>query len=153
MKCIFLWIFVVLSIKSYSQNTATVFGKITDNENEPIEDVSISILGSSQSSVFTNAKGEFNYTIPSNTDVTLVFYHLNFSQVQRTVKLSSGEKLDISKRLTSKELTIGVVEITSENRFKDVTSLDPINVTHIPTASQDFNAILFTLPGVSNRNE
>ncbi len=153
MKCIFLWIFVVLSIKSYSQNTATVFGKITDNENEPIEDVSISILGSSQSSVYTNAKGEFNYTIPSNTDVTLVFYHLNFSQVQRTVKLSSGEKLDISKRLTSKELTIGVVEITSENRFKDVTSLDPINVTHIPTASQDFNAILFTLPGVSNRNE
>ena len=153
MKCIFLWIFVVLSIKSYSQNTATVFGKITDNENEPIEDVSISILGSSQSSVYTNAKGEFNYTIPSNTNVTLVFYHLNFSQVQRTVKLSSGEKLDISKRLTSKELTIGVVEITSENRFKDVTSLDPINVTHIPTASQDFNAILFTLPGVSNRNE
>ena len=153
MKCIFLWIFVVLSIKSYSQSTATVFGKITDNENEPIEDVSISILGSSQSSVYTNAKGEFNYTIPSNTDVTLVFYHLNFSQVQRTVKLSSGEKLDISKRLTSKELTIGVVEITSENRFKDVTSLDPINVTHIPTASQDFNAILFTLPGVSNRNE
>ena len=153
MKCIFLWIFVVLSIKSYSQNTATVFGKITDNENEAIEDVSISILGSSQSSVYTNAKGEFNYTIPSNTDVTLVFYHLNFSQVQRTVKLSSGEKLDISKRLNSKELTIGVVEITSENRFKDATSLDPINVTHIPTASQDFNAILFTLPGVSNRNE
>jgi hypothetical protein len=143
----------VLTGNSFSQNTATVFGKITDNENEPIEDVSISILGSSQSSAFTNAKGEFSYTIPSNTDVTLVFYHLNYSLAQRTVKLGTGEKLDISKRLTSKELTIGVVEITSENRFKDLTSLDPINVTHIPTASQDFNAILFTLPGVSNRNE
>jgi hypothetical protein len=153
LKFLFLWIFVVLTGNSFSQNTATVFGKITDNENEPIEDVSISILGSSQSSAFTNAKGEFSYTIPSNTDVTLVFYHLNYSLAQRTVKLGTGEKLDISKRLTSKELTIGVVEITSENRFKDLTSLDPINVTHIPTASQDFNAILFTLPGVSNRNE
>jgi len=153
LKFLFLWILLLLTGSSFAQNTATVVGKITDNENEPIEDVSISILGSSQSSTFTNAKGEFSYTIPSNIDVTLVYYHLNYSLTQRTVKLGTGEKMDISKRLTSKELTIGVVEITSENRFKDLTSLDPINVTHIPTASQDFNAILFTLPGVSNRNE
>lgn len=152
-KFIFLWIFVLVTTNLLSQNTATVFGKITDIDNQPIEDVSISILGSSQSPVFTNSKGEFTYTIPSDTNVTIVFYNLNYLQAQRKVKLATGETLDIGRKINSRELTIGVVEITDGSRFKDLTRLDPINITHIPTASQDFNAILFTLPGVSNRNE
>lgn len=152
-KYLFLCVLIFASTTLLSQNTATVFGKITDIENQPIEDVSVSILGSSASPIFTNSRGEFSYTIPADEDVTVVFYHLNYLQASRTVRLSTGEKLDIGRRINSKELTIGVVEITDGSRFKDLTRLDPINITHIPTASQDFNAILFTLPGVSNRNE
>ncbi|HLC83653.1 MAG TPA: TonB-dependent receptor plug domain-containing protein [Bacteroidia bacterium] len=148
-----LFIFIFASTTLLSQNTATVFGKITDIENQPIEDVSVSILGSSASPVFTNSRGEFSYNIPADADVTVVFYHLNYLQTSRTVRLATGEKLDIGRRINSRELTIGVVEITDGSRFKDLTRLDPINISHIPTASQDFNAILFTLPGVSNRNE
>ena len=148
-----LFIFIFASTTLLSQNTATVFGKITDIENQPIEDVSVSILGSSASPVFTNSRGEFSYNIPADADVTVVFYHLNYVQTSRTVRLATGEKLDIGRRINSRELTIGVVEITDGSRFKDLTRLDPINISHIPTASQDFNAILFTLPGVSNRNE
>ncbi len=152
-KFLFLWIFILVTSSLFSQNTATVFGKVTNIDNQPIEDVSISILGSSQSSTFTNAKGEFEYTIPADEEVIVVFYHLNFIQTQRKIKLANGEKLDISRKINSKELTITTVEITDGNRFKDIIRLDPINITHIPTASQDFNAILFTLPGVSSRNE
>ena len=152
-KYILLSFFTAFSFVSFSQTTAIVFGKITDSENQPIEDVSVSIFGSAIAPVFTNSKGEFRYDIPANADVVIVFNNINFTQSQKTVRLSPGEKSDISKQMASKVLTTGIVEVTDQNRFKELTRLDPINITHIPTASEDFNAILFTLPGVSSRNE
>ncbi len=153
LKIIFSAFVILTSTCLFSQNTATVFGKIMDSDNQPIEDVGISILGSNQAPVFTDQKGEFSYSIPAGVNVIIVFNNINFNQAQRTINLAAGERSDISRKMSSRGVTIGIVEITDENRFKDLTRLDPINITHIPTASQDFNAILFTLPGVSNRNE
>jgi len=145
-------LFFLLALSSYSQNTASVFGKITDGEGGPVEGVSISILGSSQALAITSPTGEFNYTIPADKEVIIVFNHINYKQVQRTVKLAPGEKLNIGRAMEFKNI-FDIVVVTDQNRFKELTRLDPINFTHIPTASEDFNAILFTLPGVSSRNE
>ena len=145
-------LFFLLALSSYSQNTASVFGKITDGEGGPVEGVSISILGSSQALAITSPTGEFNYTIPADKEVIIVFNHINYKQVQRTVKLAPSEKLNIGRAMEFKNI-FDIVVVTDQNRFKELTRLDPINFTHIPTASEDFNAILFTLPGVSSRNE
>ncbi|MBA3705646.1 MAG: carboxypeptidase-like regulatory domain-containing protein, partial [Bacteroidetes bacterium] len=144
--------FLTSSFSSIAQNTATVFGKITDSENEPIEDISISILGSSQAPVFTNKNGQYTYTIPADKEVIIVFYSLSYIQQQRAIQLKENEKFELNTGMVFKN-QIKTVEVTDANRFQEITRLDPINITHIPTASQDFNAILFTLPGVSNRNE
>ncbi|MGQ0827012.1 MAG: TonB-dependent receptor [Bacteroidota bacterium] len=137
---------------SLAQNTATVFGKITNTDNEPVEDVSVSILGSPQAPVYTNKNGEFTYSIPADKEVIIVFYSLSHIQQQRTVQLKPNERLEMNRVITFKN-QITTVEVTDNNRFQELTRIDPIHVKHIPTASQDFNAILFTLPGVSNRNE
>ncbi len=140
------------SVISFAQNTATVFGKIIDEEHEPIQDVSISILGLSSTPTYSNENGKYSYTIPANKEVTIIFLNINYKQEQVTVNLKPNEKVEINKTITFKN-TIKEVEVVSESRFQEITRLDPLNITHIPTASQDFNAILFTLPGVSNRNE
>ncbi|MGZ4035591.1 MAG: TonB-dependent receptor [Bacteroidia bacterium] len=145
--------FILISFASFSQNTATIFGKITDSEGQPVEDVSVSIFGSSQAPAFTNQKGEFTYVIPAGADVVVVFNNINFTQEKRTLNLKAGERLEINRKMTSKQITTDVITVTDQNRFKELTRLDPINFTHIPTASEDFNAILFTLPGVASRNE
>jgi len=152
LKFLFLSFIFFNSFAILAQGTATIYGKITNNENAPLPDISVSILGSSQPPVYTNLKGEFSYTIPADQDVIIVFYSLSYKQEQRTVKLAPDEKLDMSKSLTFKNLIKEVV-VSDGSRFTEVTRLDPLNITHIPTASQDFNAILFTLPGVSSRNE
>ncbi len=152
LKFLFLSFIFFTSAAAFSQNTATVYGKITNSDNEPLEEITVSILGSSQPPAYTNKKGEYSYTIPAGENVTIVFFSLSHKQEQRTIKLAPGEKLELSKALTFKNL-IKEIEVSDGNRFTEVTRLDPINITHIPTASQDFNAILFTLPGVSSRNE
>jgi len=150
-KFLFFCLLILISLSVKSQNTATVYGKITDTDNEPIEDVSISILGSPQAPVSTNKKGEYTYTIPAGKDVIIAFYRVGHIQDKYTVNLKPNEKFEINKSLQF--VTMGTVEVTDQNRFQEVTRIDPLVITHIPTASEDFNAILFTLPGVSNRNE
>lgn len=143
----------ILSGAVFSQGTATVYGKVTNTDNEPIEDVSVSILGGTQAAVITNKNGEYTYTIPADQEVVIVFNSLSHTQEQYTVKLGAGEKRELSSTLKFKN-TFSVINIyDTRERNQELTRIDPILMTHIPTASQDFNAILFTLPGVSNRNE
>lgn len=145
-------VFLLLSFKIPAQNTATVFGKITDTDGNPAENVTISILGSAQTPVYSTDKGKYEYTVPANTEFTLVFSSINYIQHQRKLKLAEGEKKEINYAMVFKN-TIGVVEVTGEGRYQSITRIDPSSVTHLPSASEDFNAILFTLPGVSSRNE
>jgi hypothetical protein len=145
-------LFILITGIAFSQNTATVYGKITNTDNEPLEDISISILGSPQAGTITNKNGEYSYTIPAEQDVIIVFSSLSHTQEQRTINLAAGEKREINPAMKFKNTLVDVV-VTDENRFQEISRIDPILITHIPTASQDFNAILFTLPGVSNRNE
>jgi len=142
----------MISLFATGQTTAIVFGKISNADNEPIEDISISILGSTQAPVYSSKSGEYSYTIPANEDVTVVFYSLSHKREEFKLRLAPNEKKELNKTLVFNNQFKEVV-VTDGNRFSEVTRIDPLNITHIPTASQDFNAILFTLPGVSSRNE
>jgi hypothetical protein len=152
LKYTFSFLLFILTASVFSQNTATVYGRVMDIDNEPVEDVSISVFGGSQAATQSNRNGEFSYIIPADTQITIVFNSLSHNQEQVIVRLAPGEKRKVSTYLKLKN-TFKEIVIVDENRFQEITRIDPILITHIPTASQDFNAILFTLPGVSNRNE
>lgn len=143
---------VLVSFVANSQNTATVFGKISNADNEPIEDISVSIFGSSQAPVYTSKSGEYSYTIPANEDVTVVFFSLSHKRQEIKLRLAPNEKKQLNQTLIFNNQFKEVV-VTDGSRYSEVTRIDPLHISHIPTASQDFNAILFTLPGVSSRNE
>ena len=145
-------IFAFLSLQSFSQNTATIYGKITDGDGAAVENVTISILGSPIPPTYTSDKGMYEYEVPANTDITIVFSNINYNQFRQKIKLKEDERKEINSVLVFKN-NIGVVEVTGDGRYQEITRLDPLNIAHIPTASQDFNSILFTLPGVSSRNE
>lgn len=145
-------ILIFISTHLSAQNTAVVFGKVTDTEGNPIGNVTVSLLGVAQAPAYTTDNGTFEYTVPANTDITIVFSNINFTQYQRKLNLVIGERKELNHSMVFKN-TIGVVEVSGEGRYQSITRLDPVNVTHLPASSQDFNAILFTLPGVSSRNE
>jgi hypothetical protein len=145
-------LFFFISLPAFAQNTATVYGVITDSTNTPVQDVSISIVGSVQTPVYTNNKGEYTYIIPAEKEVTLIFNSLSYKAVKQTVKLATNEKRELTMKLVFNN-QLSEVQVTDKNRFKTITRIDPLLISKLPSASQDFNAILFTLPGVSSRNE
>ncbi|MBN8703470.1 MAG: TonB-dependent receptor [Bacteroidetes bacterium] len=133
---------------------ATVVGKVTDANKMPIEDVLVSLLGLSQQPVYTNSNGEYKITVPSEKDVTLVFSNINFQQLRFTVNLKKGETINLDKSLAKNSNTlVDVVIEDKKSRSNGMVSLDPKVVTQIPSPTGDFNYILFSQMGVSNRNE
>lgn len=149
---LFVSFFVFLFNSASAQDSAMVSGKLTNSGNEPIEDISVSIFGSSQAPVYTDKNGEYTYSVPANREIVLVFYSLSYRRQEVKLLLAPGEKKVLNRTLIFSN-QFKPVEVTDGNRFSEITRIDPLHISHIPTASQDFNAILFTLPGVSNRNE
>ena len=76
--------------------------------------------------------------------IVIIFFNINHKQEQVALKLIPNEKLELNKSITFKNNIIQI-EVVGENHFQEITRIDPLNITHIPTASQDFNAILFTI--------
>lgn len=145
---------LVFSPTAFAQEEAIVSGRVTNKDGKPLEDITVSLFGRSNAPVFTNKNGEFEYKIPANTDVVLVLSGINHSQERIKINLKPDEKFYINKQLKdATRTTLESVVIEDKIRTTNMIRLDPKVVSFIPSPSGDFNSILFSQLGVSNRNE
>lgn len=146
---------MLLGAGAYSQQVAVVYGKLTDKNGKPAEDITISLFGKSYPPAFTNKQGEFEYNVPANENIIVVLSGINFSQEKITVNLKPGERYFIERKLKDAEGSVldSVVIEDKHLRAVNMVRLDPKVVGYIPSPSGDFNSILFSQLGVSNRNE
>ena len=143
----------LLSVKLNASvvDSATVSGIIVNSDNKPVEDVQVSVLGSLTHPAYSTAQGKYEIRISSTTEVTLVFASINFNQERRTIKLHPGEHIVLNIQLHANILP--EVEIKDNAILSNGTKLDAKMVEFIPSASGDFNTLLFSQPGVSSSNE
>ncbi|MDB5247104.1 MAG: TonB-dependent receptor [Segetibacter sp.] len=85
----------------YSQkNQATISGKVVDENDRPLLQVSISILGKEKGTK-TNDSGRFLITVTSGRPIALVFSYTGYKTVQRNFNLLQGEQENITVQLPS----------------------------------------------------
>lgn len=83
----------------YSQkNQATISGKVVDENDRPLLQVSISILGKEKGTK-TNDSGRFLITVTSGRPIALVFSYTGYKTVQRNFNLLQGEQENITVQL------------------------------------------------------
>lgn len=137
-----------------AQHQAVIYGQILDRNNNPVEDVTVSVFGQSLPPVYTDKEGKYEYTVPAQEEITIVFTHLSYIQEKQKINLEPGARLEISKSLKpALKTALDSVEVSDTRRNQSLYRIDPKHHSTIPTASGDFNAILFSQPGVANRNE
>lgn len=152
MKGLLSVLFLLVSGWVLAQN-ATVYGVVTDEKGKPLEAVNISVLGYS-GGTSSNAKGEFELTVPANKAVKIAFAFLGYERVAIPVKLKPGERISLSPKMipTTQKIDEFVVE-EEATRDNTMMKLDPKVITQLPSASGNFEAILFSQPGVVSNNE
>jgi len=133
-------------------SSSTLFGKITDKEGKPIVDAKVSVANTNISTA-SNEKGDYELSIPSDTNLTIEFSHVSFGIKLKSVRLSAGkkEKADISVDASQ---TLDTVVIEDKfNRSNFIQTIPTKDIYVQSGASQDFNVILFTQLGVQQSNE
>ncbi|WP_252723124.1 TonB-dependent receptor [Pseudotamlana agarivorans] len=144
-------IFFIIITVGFAQ-TATIKGVILDENNLPVEKVSIK---HNTNGTETNANGFYTLTIPANQDVSIGFTHLSYKTIQTTFNLKNGENFEFNPIMNSSIEQIATVVINSGQRkeVQGIVTLNPEAIRKIPGANAGVENLLLTLPGVSNNNE
>jgi len=148
---VFILLFFI-SISSFAQKkTAFVSGKIIDENENPLTDVTITVLGK-QKGILASDSGTFQIPVPAEKAFALVFSHTGFHDVKKTFYLSEGEKEYLTVKLAPNNKTLETVVITDqkERRETGLIKINPKSAVTIPSATGGVEGLIKTLVGSNN---
>ena len=140
-----------LPVLGSTNDSAVVSGKIVSVDQTPVEDVQVSLLGLTGKPFYTKKDGWYLLHVPANQTIHLVFSNLSFQQLSKQLVLNANSHVQLDVQLYPRELPN--VEVIDHSRTSTAVRLDPSVVNFIPSATGDFNALLFSQPGVSSHDE
>jgi TonB-dependent starch-binding outer membrane protein SusC len=111
-----LFLFVIVVQNGFSQGT-TVNGKVSDENNSPMQGVTVQVKGTTTSAQ-TGADGTFSLSVP-NLNVTLVVTYVGY--LTREIGLSNGSTVDVILRPDPQSLEGVVVVGYGTQKKSDVT--------------------------------
>jgi len=156
-KLIMLFFWFIGTTAAYGQS-ATITGKILGRDNVPLEAATIGVP-ESDIATQSNAHGIFNLKIPVNTNIILIIRYIGYQDKSINLRIIAGEIRQLNSIYlipdTTALSTVSVRGKSTKSSRAEVSTmlLDPRTTKIIPTAFNDFNKILATLPGVVSNNE
>ncbi len=152
MRTIISFLLLLGSLSSFSQaKSATVSGKVIDENDSPISKVSILILGRS-TGVNTNDSGFFRIQVPAGKSFALVFSFTGFDETQRNFYLSEDEeeKITVQMERGSKTLQTVVVGTEKERRETGLIKINPKTAITLPSTTGGVEGLIKILVGSNN---
>jgi hypothetical protein len=144
---------VILGNSVFAQQVGMISGKVSDEKNQPVELVSVSIFGY-PGGVTTSADGSYSLEVPAAKTLKIVYSFIGFRSDTAIVKVNAGEKLRVNRTIISEATELGSIVIENHQiRNTNLTRIDPHTVNALPTASGGIEALLKTMPGVVSNNE
>lgn len=135
-------------------NNATLSGKITGKEGNPLELVNI-FLKDYPVGTTSNRKGEYLLRFPARRDITIVYSLVGYKSEERTLRAAPEELVTIDMVLEITDQELNEIQITeSRKNGGNLVRIDPRLIGTIPDAGTGgVEALIKTLPGVSSNNE
>ena len=157
MKNFIIYINLIISVLTFTevkaQNTAVVYGKISNHENTALELVNIAVAGE-RGGTFTDKNGVYEISVPAEKEITLMFSFMGYNMKQLNLNLKANERKQLNLKLSSSTTQLPVFEVVSEfYRETNLIRINPKIANAIPTPSGNIESIIKTLPGVSSSNE
>ena len=149
-------VFVITLLLSYSiiGSSQTISGHITDEENNSLPSVNISILNQNIG-ITSDENGKYNLNIVPNRSVVIAYSFIGYQMEKvRIPMLKEGQNYTLDIRLKSTTTLLKDIIITDQKSRKE--SFSRIKAKHVsilPGNNVGIEAILKTLPGVSSANE
>lgn len=139
-----------IAVQAQKTNTI-VSGKIVDDNDRPLQGVSITVLGK-QKGVTTNDSGYFTITVVPGKPFALVFTFTGYIAQQRNFNLLVGEKETITIKLVRKTTTLQDVVVTNQPDRKEAgrISIDPNKAILNPSPLGNIESLIKIFVGSNN---
>ncbi len=130
-----------------------ITGKITDEKNQAVEQVNISIFGLPGGTT-SGVDGNYSLQVPASKPLKIIYSFIGFKTDTAFIRLNPGEKVRVNRQIVSIATELGRVVVENRQmRNTNLTRIDPHTVNALPTASGGIEALLKTMPGVVSNNE
>jgi len=136
-----------------SQNVVTIFGKVHDSGNKPLEFVNVFVENTGDGAT-TNLRGEYNFKTSKKDSLKISFSSTGFET--KTITIAANKSyLECNATLNQNVTEINEVTIQDHRqRNTNVVRIDPKLIESLPDISGgSIESLLKTMPGVSSNNE
>ncbi len=153
LRALFIISILIMSNIVYAQKMGMITGKITDENNKPIELVNVSIFGD-PGGTSTAADGSYSLQVPAAKEIKIVFSFIGYKTDTAYIKVNAGEKLRVNRTITTAATELESIVIEDKQiRNTNLIRIDARTVNALPTASGGIEALIKTMPGVVSNNE
>ncbi|MFA5419390.1 MAG: carboxypeptidase-like regulatory domain-containing protein, partial [Bacteroidales bacterium] len=152
--CTFLFLAICIFLPTFLEGqTATVRGKVTDNNNNFVELANVAILGE-KGGTSTDKHGKFELQVPANKKFTLAVTFVGFAEKRIVLNLDQDQIKVIDIQVQPISTNLPGFEVKDENlRMESMVRLSPRDAQVAPSLSSGVTDMIKTLPGVSSNNE
>ena len=152
MRFIFTLSLLLCSAILFSQSrSASISGKIIDENDSPVVKAEVTILGRSTGTL-TNDSGFFSIKVPAGKAFALTFTLPGYNETQKNFYLSDGEEEKITVQLErgSKTLEAVVVGTEKERTETGLIKINPKNALLLPSTTGGVEGLIKILVGSNN---
>ncbi len=147
-----LFITVLLSSFCFAQKKpATVSGRVLDESENPLANVSVTILGQQKGSS-TSDSGTFSIKVPADKAFALHFSYSGYKPVQQNFLLSEGEQEQITIRLEQGSNVLDEVIVKDQRERTEVGLIrpNPKSIINLPSPVMGVESMLKVFVGSNN---
>lgn len=141
------------TVRTPQKGSVKVAGKITDNENKPVEFATVRVAGTAIGTN-TGLKGDYSLSFAPRDTVELVFSCIGYRTVSHKLVKPKGE-LNLNVRLFPADMELNEVEVLGfRKNINGMQSFDTESFKLSPDVSGgSVEAMISTMPGVHSSNE
>ena len=152
MKLLTAFLFSFISTCAFAQNNSAIIdGSIIEENENPLSNVSIVILGK-EKGIVSSDSGRFSLNVTAGKSFALTFTHTGYKDVQKNFLLSAGEKESVIIKMTLSANTMESIIITDDRERKEngLVKINPKNALTLPSTTGGVEALIKTLVGSNN---
>lgn len=145
-------LFLLLSVFAFSQKkSAFVSGKVVDENENPLQGVSIMILGQAKV-ITTNDSGYFRINVPAEKAFAIIFSYSGRNTEQKNFLLNENEEETITIRLEKGEKTLQEVIVTDQRDRREAGLIrpNPKTILNLPSAVTGVESLIKIFVGSNN---
>jgi hypothetical protein len=133
------------------KKSAWVSGKVMDENEKPLQKVSVIILGKT-SGTLTNDSGYFKIKVPADKAFALVFSFTGYKDEQKNFYLSNNEEETASIQMELGGTTLQNITVVDDNQRKEtgLVKINPKNAITMPSTVGGIEGLIKILVGSNN---